>query len=113
MLDDHLRSVELAKESVDLNNLKNAEVYLSDLFSAVPKRKYHQIFSNPPQQMGNEFLEELIGESFKHLKSKGGLMIVVKNNIGPVIERILQKVFGNLKVVANNKQYIVVESILP
>ena len=56
LLDDHLRSVELAKENTQLNNLKNVEIFLSDLFSAVETRTYHLILSNPPQHLGNEFL---------------------------------------------------------
>lgn len=107
LLDDHLRSVELARENVELNKLRNAEVYLSDLFSVVPERTYHQIFSNPPQQLGNEFLSELIDESFKHLKPRGQLWLVVKNNIKPVVERIMKNIFKNSSIRAQSKEYVV------
>lgn len=122
LLDDHLRSVELAKENVQLNNLKNVEVYLSDLFSAVSERTYHQILSNPPQQLGNEFLEELIDESFKHLKPGGSLWLVVKNNIKPVVERIMKSIFKNsrqsfqisgeiCKIIASSREHIVLKVV--
>ncbi|MDO8570047.1 MAG: methyltransferase [Candidatus Daviesbacteria bacterium] len=71
MLGDHLSSSELAKKNIELNNLKNAEVYLSDLFSAVEERTYHLIVSNPPQHLGNDFLDETTKECFKHLKFEG------------------------------------------
>lgn len=107
LLDDHLRSIELAKENAELNNLRNIEIYLSDMFSAVPERTYQQIFSNPPQQLGNEFLEELIQESFKHLKPGGQLWLVIKSNLKSVIERMLNSVFKNAKIVAQNKESVV------
>lgn len=110
LLDDHLRSIELAKENAVLNGLRNVEVYLSDLFSAVFDRTYHQIFSNPPQQLGNEFLGELIQESHKHLKEQGVLWLVVKNNLKTVIERMLKAAFGNCTVVVSNKTYTVIKS---
>lgn len=111
LLDDHLRSVELAKENIELNNLKNVEIYLSDLFSAVPNRTYHQIFCNPPQDMGNEFLEETARECFKHLKPGGSVDWVVQNHIRPVIDRLFKKYFGNCTIVATGKMHVVLKAI--
>lgn len=110
LLDDHLRAINLAKENVELNNLKNAEVYLSDLFSEVRSRTYHQIISNPPAQMGNEFLEELIQESFSHLKPQGFLWLVVTRNIKPVIERMLNKIFNSYIIIAQGREHVVIKA---
>jgi 16S rRNA (guanine1207-N2)-methyltransferase len=107
LLEDHLRAVELAKENVELNKLRNVEVYLSDLFSAVSDRTYHQIFSNPPQQLGNEFLEEVVEGCFNHLKPGGEVWVVVKTNLKPVMEKFLKNIFKNSKIVAHNKEYVV------
>lgn len=111
LLDDHLRAVELAKENVELNNLKNVEVYLSDLFSAVQGRTYNQIFSNPPQQLGNEFLKELLRECFGHLKTKGILWLVIKRNLKNFMERSIKEVFGNFEIAAQNNGYIVLKVV--
>src|SRR5438270_14080097 len=35
LLDEHLRAVDVARDNVRLNGVPNAEVFLSDLFSAV------------------------------------------------------------------------------
>ncbi len=110
LLDDHLRSVNLAKENLELNKI-NAEVFLSDLFSAVEERTYQQIFSNPPQQLGNEFLEELIEQSCRHLKQNGELWLVIKKNLKPVFERMLEKVFGNSEIVASGREHYLIKSI--
>ena len=112
LLDDHLRSVELAKKNVELNNLKNVEVYLSDLFSAVSERTYHQIFTNPPQSLGNEFLKEIITESFNHLKPNGGsLWLVVKKNVKSFIERVLIEIFLKYEIVISGKEHVVIKAI--
>lgn len=110
LLDDHLRSVELAKKNIELNNLKNVEVYLSDLFSAVGGRTYHQIFSNPPQSLGNEFLKEIITECFNHLKSNGILWLVVKNNVRVFIERVLKTIFPRYQIIAYGKEHVVIKA---
>lgn len=110
LLDDHLRSVELAKKNIELNNLNNVEVYLSDLFSAVSDRTYHQIFSNPPQSLGNEFLKEIIIECFNHLKSRGTLYLVIKKNVKSFIERVLKDVFPNYNIIAYGKEHLVIKA---
>ncbi|MDP2671936.1 MAG: methyltransferase [Candidatus Daviesbacteria bacterium] len=110
LLDDHLRSVELAKKNVELNNLKNVEVYLSDLFSAVNDRTYHQIFTNPPQSLGNEFLKEIITECFNHLKSKGILYLVVKKIVKSFIDRVLKDTFPKYQIISYGKEHAVIKA---
>lgn len=111
LLDDHLRSINLALENVQLNGIRNIEVFTSDLFSAVERRTYHQIFSNPPQQLGNEFLKELIEQSKMHLKPNGELWLVVKNNVRPVLERMVNEVFQNCGLVKTGKGHSVLKSL--
>ncbi len=110
LLDDHLRSVELAKENADLNNLKNVEVFLSDLFSTAENRTYNLILSNPPQHLGNGFLEDCASECFNHLKPGGVVFWVIQNHLKPVIVRIFEKTFGNCKVVVHGKDHVVLSA---
>lgn len=111
LLDSNLRTVELAKVNADLNRLKNVEVYLSDLFSAVSDRCYHLILSNPPQHLGNEFLDETAGECLKHLKKGGEVFWVMQSHLKPVAKRLFEKHFGNCTIVAHTKGYVVIKAI--
>ncbi len=111
LLDDHLRSTELSRENADLNNLKNLEIYLSDLFSGVKDRTYRQIISNPPQQLGNEFLEELVDESFKHLKTNGLLWLVVKSNVKTFMERIVKAKFDDVETVSASREHVILKAV--
>lgn len=110
LLDSSVRAVDLANENADLNKLKNVEVYLSDLFSAVGDRTYHQIFVNPPQDLGNDFFEELVKECNKHLKPQGETVWVVQNHFAPYIERLFKSTFKNYKVIKRGKIHVVIKS---
>lgn len=110
LLDDHLRVVDLAKENAQLNELTNVEVYLSDLFSAVADHSYHQIFSNPPQHLGNDFLEEVAKECGHHLKPAGQLIWVIQKHVKPVIERLFKKYLGNCKILAHGREHVVLSA---
>ncbi len=110
LLEDHLRAVELAKENVALNDLRNAEVFLSDNFSAVGERTYHQILSNPAQHLGNDFLEEVAHECYKHLKPGGQLTWVIQKHVKPFVERLFEKYFKNVKIVAHGKEHVVISA---
>lgn len=109
LLDSDIRAVELARENVKLNDLKNVEVYLSDLFSAVGDRTYHQILSNPPQSLGNQFLAEIAQACQRHLKPGGKVFWVVKRNLKPFVQRLFEKCFINSTMVAGNRSYIVMK----
>lgn len=111
LLDVNLRVIELAKENVILNDFKNAEVFLSDLFSADQNRTYHTILSNPSQHLGNEFLDEIARECSNHLKPQGTVYWVVQKHVKPVIEKLFKKYFGNCTIVAHGKEHIVLTGV--
>lgn len=111
LLEDHVRSANLAKENIALNDLRNVEVFLSDLFSAVGDRTYQVIVSNPPAHLGNEFLEEAASECLKHLKPKGEVSWVIPSHLKPVILRLFEKYFGNHIIMSTGKQHIVIKAI--
>ncbi len=110
LLDVNLRNINLAKENIILNKLKNAEVYLSDLFSAVDSRTYNVILSNPPQHLGNDFLIETAAVCFDHLKPGGVVYWVMQSNVRKVAERILKETFGNVIAVARNSEYVLFQA---
>jgi len=58
-------------------------------------------------------LEELISECFKHLKPKGELLLVVKKNVKPFMERTIKNKFGNCDVLAQGREHVVLKAILP
>lgn len=110
LLDVNLRFIELAKENIELNRLKNAEVYLSDQFSAVSSRTYNAILSNPAQHLGNQFLEETAKECFDHLKSDGEVYWVIQSHLKPFVDRLFKQIFGNCTIVTTGGDYAIMRS---
>jgi 16S rRNA (guanine1207-N2)-methyltransferase len=110
LLDANIRAITLTEENVALNRVKNVEVYLSDLFSAVPLRTYHTILSNPPQHLGNDFLEECAKECFDHLKTGGKVYWVVQARLSPLVERLFKNYFQNYKIEAHSKEYALISA---
>lgn len=91
------------------DTINNVEVYLSDNFSAVFNHTYHLILSNPAQHLGNTFLEELVKESYNHLKKGGELVWVIQKHVTPFAQRLFKSHFGNCKVLVQTKDYGVIK----
>ena len=111
LLDVNLRFINIAKENAILNQLKNVEVYLSDLFSEVPNNSYNLILSNPAQHVGNDFLDESASECYKHLKDGGSVVWVVQKRLTPVIKRMFNKYFGNCEIIVHGKDHTVLKAV--
>jgi 16S rRNA (guanine1207-N2)-methyltransferase len=110
LLDEHLRAVDVARDNVRLNAVPNAEVFLSDLFSAVGGTRYSHVLSNAPARLGNDFLEELVHAALAHLVPGGALWLVVVTNVRPVFERLLGRAGARPEVVARGRQHAVLRA---
>jgi len=105
MSDINKRACKLAKMNIELNNILNAEVRHSNLFSAIPE-KFDTILVNPPQTAGKELCYKIIEESPKFLKKNGLLQLVARHNTGgSQLEKKMLEVFGNVKAIAKKGGY--------
>jgi 16S rRNA (guanine1207-N2)-methyltransferase len=110
LLDEHLRAVDVARDNVRLNGVRNAEVFLSDLFSAVGASRYSHVLSNAPARLGNEFVEEMVQAAMAHLAPSGALWLVVVSNVRPVFERALARLGSRPETVARGRQHVVLRA---
>jgi 16S rRNA (guanine1207-N2)-methyltransferase len=110
LLDEHLRAVDVARANVRLNAVPNAEVFLSDLFSAVGGARYSHVMSNPPARLGNDFLEELVVASLAHLRPGGQLWLVVVSNLRPLFVRLLGRRGATAQIVARGRQHVLLRT---
>ncbi len=97
MVDINKRALKLAKMSLELNNIENAEVRHSDLYSAV-KEKFNTILVNPPMTAGRKLCFRIIEEAKEHLEKEGLLQLIAKHRKGGKMlgEKMLE-VFGNME----------------
>lgn len=106
--DDSLRASKLAKRNVELNQVKNARVVLSDGFAEL-EGKFDVILSNPPIGMGKELMEELIEDSLSHLSKSGTLWIVTQNRFKPYVQRLFKEHGGDLEILGRGKEHFVAQ----
>ncbi|WP_243679150.1 methyltransferase [Vulcanisaeta distributa] len=96
MVDINKLAVKLAAINIKINRVDNAEVRLSDLYSAVQGERFNTIISNPPITAGLDLNRRLIIEAKDHLKPGGLLQIVVPKKLRSRFEEIL---YGNYDIV--------------
>lgn len=96
MVDINKLAVKLAAINIKINRVDNAEVRLSDLYSAVQGERFNTVISNPPITAGLDLNRRLIIEAKDHLKPGGLLQIVVPKKLRSRFEEIL---YGNYDIV--------------
>jgi len=97
-------AVRLARENCKLNLVeKNTIVKQGYLFQSVEGLEFHSVITNPPLMAGKKLLEELIVESFNHLKAHGSLQLVVPKKKGlSTLEKMLKTTFGSYTTLGKN-----------
>lgn len=110
MIDINDRCVDLTKENIKLNNIKNAKVLLSNLYLNIDTT-FDLIISNPPIRAGKEVVSNVIKDGYNRLNIGGKIIVVIQKKQGaPSLSRLMQDVFGNVDCISKEKGYFVLES---
>lgn len=110
MIDVNERCIELVNTNIRLNYLKNAKCLLSNLYSHVSD-KFDMIVSNPPIRAGKEVVFSVIRDGYLHLNENGTIWVVIQKKQGaPSLEKFMEEVFGNVRIVAKEKGYYILTS---
>lgn len=105
MSDVNERAVLLAKNNIELNNIK-AEVCQGNLYQKVNQKDFDVVLSNPPQTAGKERCFKLIEQSKNYMKKNGSLQLVARHNKGgKTLSKKMEEVFGNVRVIAKKAGY--------
>jgi 16S rRNA G1207 methylase RsmC len=112
MVDKDYVAVEYAKKNVELNGIKNCEVFLSNAFSNVPDDvQFDVIASNLPANVGKKLLRIILSDSKRYLKEGGKFYVVTMSRLRTFIKRNFVEIFGNYKKVKQGKSYTVAMTI--
>jgi 16S rRNA G1207 methylase RsmC len=99
MSEINLRALMLIKKNIKENHAI-AEVIDSNGFENI-KKSYDNICLNPPISAGMKLCQELIKESFAHLKKEGMLQVVARHNKGGSrLQDYMKEIFNNSEVIA-------------
>jgi 16S rRNA (guanine1207-N2)-methyltransferase len=110
MVDPDIRATRLSQRNLEANGVTNAEVVLGDgVLDLPPKAKYDVVVTNPPTHSGREVLDEIVAGSYKVLKPRGALYMVINRLLS--LRREVEDVFGGAEAVAHSKGYVVLKAV--
>ena len=110
MVDVNLRAIDLAKQNMTLNEIKNAEIFASNIYENVTK-KYDVVVSNPPIRAGKKVVHEISLGSFEKLNDGGKYYAVIQKKQGAEsLYKALQTVFPIVEVIEKDKGYWIIKA---
>lgn len=98
MIDITDRAVELSKENTTKLNLKNTNVFKSDIYEKV-LNKYNYIITNPPIRAGKDTIRKFLIGAKDHLEPTGELWFVMRKDHGvkSIIKELDQSYIINIE----------------
>ncbi|MGZ0051228.1 class I SAM-dependent methyltransferase [Brevibacillus gelatini] len=112
MIDVNERAVDLARRNAERNGIKNVEVRVSDVYSAVQGEKYDVILTNPPIRAGKEIVHRIFTEGHGLLVEGGELWVVIQKKQGaPSALKKLQETYREVIEVDREKGYCIFRAI--
>lgn len=96
LIDNDKQAIEVAKRNVNLNQLPEMDVILSDGFSNVQKTNFTKIISHPPYHVDFSIPKNFIEKGFNRLEKNGALYLVTKRKEWYMNK--LTAVFGGVKI---------------
>lgn len=107
MVDINENAVSLASENLKLNDVSNACVFVSDVYSLV-KNKYDYIITNPPIRAGKDIVRRFLFDGQNYLKDNGEIWFVMRKDHGvkSMIKELMKDYF--VSVVCKDKGFYVV-----
>lgn len=81
MVDINERAIELALKNKALNNIKNAEIFVSNIYENIHK-KYDKIITNPPIRAGKKVVWDITLGAKEYLNEQGEMWCVIQKKQG-------------------------------
>ncbi len=110
LVDVDIRATRLAQRNLEMNKVENADVVLGDGTDDLPpKTRFDLILSNPPTHSGREVLDSLVTSSFKALRPRGQIYLVINRLLS--LRREVEDIYGNTETVARQKGFVVIRAV--
>jgi 16S rRNA (guanine1207-N2)-methyltransferase len=113
LVDNNLLAIAASRETLSLNRINNAHVYMGDLINPVLPDKYDLILSNPPFHTGMavdyQIAHALIEASHQALNPAGRLIIVANRFIR--YDRLIRDIFGNISILAQSGKFHILSGL--
>lgn len=114
LVDNNLLAISCTKATLERNNISNAEVIPSDVFSELKGKTFDLIISNPPFHRGfdlNTNVPHKLMQQAPNYLNQGGRLVLVANEFLKY-EQVMAENFKQSGVRARNTKFKVLEGIL-
>jgi 16S rRNA (guanine1207-N2)-methyltransferase len=82
LIDVNRRAARLARQNLERNGVRNAEVRVGSLFAPVTGETFDVVATNPPFHAGRPLVLRLLSDAPEHLAAEGRLVLVGKGSQG-------------------------------
>jgi 23S rRNA (guanine1835-N2)-methyltransferase len=110
--DDSNMAIKSAKENYQIICGGEADFVWTNCYESGQKNSLDLVLCNPPFHQNNtigDFIAwQMFNDAYEALKVAGRLRIIGNSHLGYQIK--LKKIFGNVKIIATNKKFIICES---
>jgi len=107
MVDSDFVAVQYAEKNVLSNDVKNTNIYLSNMLRDTKEANYDLIVSNIPANVGKELLHIILNDCFEKLTPNGRVVFVTIKGLREFMKRNLKEVFGNYEKLEEARGYTV------
>lgn len=112
MIDVNERAVALARRNAEKNGIRNVEIRVSDVYSAIQGESFDVILTNPPIRAGKEIVHRIFTEGHELLVDGGELWVVIQKKQGaPSALKKLQEVYREVEEVDREKGYHIFRAV--
>jgi len=96
MVDRDFLAIEYSRLNASQNGIDNAEIYLSNGFSAVPESlELDLVVSNLPAKVGNEMFRLMFHDAHQRMRPGARIVVVTVNGLRDFVKRNFRETFGN------------------
>lgn len=112
MIDVNERAADLARRNAEHNGIRNVEVRVSDVYSAVQQETFDVILTNPPIRAGKEIVHRIFTEGYELLADGGTMWVVIQKKQGaPSALKKLQETYRQVDEVDREKGYSIFRAV--
>jgi 16S rRNA G1207 methylase RsmC len=106
MSDVNMRAVRLARQNLETNQIRNAEVRYGYLYEPVEQNRFDCILSNPPVSAGMNTVKAIISGAPQVMVGEGSFQMVIRSKIGAkTLPEAFLAAFGNCEVLARESGF--------
>ena len=107
LIDKDFVAVEYSKKNAEINNIENVEIFLSNGFDQIGKRKFDLIVSNLPAKTGKELYYLYFYDALVRMNPGSRFYVVTITGLRRFIQKAFLEVFGNYEKVKQGQTYTV------